>query len=283
MGVSIAGELARRGCFVAMYDETEFKSNDSKHNLQAQLLEHVKMGLMANTETCKTLMARVRVAETLEDAVANACIVFEAVVDELPLKRRIFRKAVVSRSKAVLTTNTINLSLSAINGPFNDGTVLSVCGCRFLMPVWFVDDVEVCTDGPPNPQLSGALGALGFRVHPFRGQRLMLTDEAKVGYASAQRAAVAQARAQRAHDERERENFGQARPDGEGADGEEEAAVDIGDGEQSCAVCLDAPRGALVKPCGHTSTCLECAKKLQPPICVTCREPIVQIVPWRDL
>jgi 3-hydroxyacyl-CoA dehydrogenase len=126
MGCAIAGELARRGCFVAMYDETEFSTNDAKHNLQAALLDHVKQGLMPSAEACSSLMSRIRLAEDLEQAVARAVLVFEAVVDELALKRRLFHKMALSGSPALLTTNTINLSVGAINAPFNDGTELQV-------------------------------------------------------------------------------------------------------------------------------------------------------------
>jgi hypothetical protein len=158
-----------------------------------------------------------------------------------------------------------------------------VRGCRFLMPVWFVDDVEVDAAGKRASQLTGALAALGFRVSHFNGSRMALTPEARQKSYSAQKAAVARERGASAHTEHEREAMGQARPDADDDDDAGEAAPGVLADAELCAVCLDAPCSALIKPCGHTSTCLDCARLLKPPLCVTCRGRIAQIVPWRDL
>ena len=76
---------------------------------------------------------------------ARAAIVFEAVIDDLALKRDLFQKmgAALASASAVLTTNSINLDVLDISR----GTNLEVWGCRFLHPVWFIDDVEVATGG----------------------------------------------------------------------------------------------------------------------------------------
>ena len=276
MGCAIAGELARRGCFVTMYDETEFKGQNAKHNLQATLLDHVKQGQMVSTEECSSLMSRIKVAETLEAAAASSAVVFEAIVDDLQMKRRIFRKILLSGSTAIVTTNTINLALDAINAPFNDGTELQVWGCRFLLPVWFIDDVEVNADAKPAANLKAFLSTLNFKMHRFNGTRMRLKPEAHQRYAGERHAAVMRGRHSEDHVDRMRENMGQERPDGA-------ENSDIIDATQTCAVCLDAPCSALIKPCGHTSTCMDCARALQPPLCVTCRSPIQNIIPWRDL
>ena len=61
------------------------------------------------------------------------------------------------------------------------------------------------------------------------------------------------------------------------------ASKDAAEADELCVVCLEAPRSALIVPCGHTSTCMECTKRLQPPLCVTCRAPIECARPWRDI
>lgn len=287
-GVNIAGELARRGCFVVMCDETEFASIHAKHNLQAALLEHVQNGLMVSEQACSDIMSRVQIAETLDDAIANAAVVFEAVRDEPALKRKLFRKIVRAGCTAPLTTNTITLSLSELNAPFNDGTALSVVGCRFLHPVWFVDDVEVdlpSQRGAGAGALTSTLADLGLVVRPFKGERTRLSNEAVSQFMSAQRAVVRRERTEREEEERARENMGQENPSAAAAEGAARAGGGDADGELEvvCAVCLDRPPGALLKPCGHTTTCMECAAALRPPLCVTCRAPIERIVPWRDL
>ena len=50
---------------------------------------------------------------------------------------------------------------------------------------------------------------------------------------------------------------------------------------EPCAVCLEAPRTALLVPCGHTATCVECAHKVMHSshaVCVVCRTPIEKVL-----
>ena len=145
-----------------------------------------------------------------------------------------------------------------------------------------------------NPLTSG-LNALSFHAHRFNfgGDRLRLTQAAFAMYTSGRRQQVQREREAIDATEHERERNGQARPGGEAEDAAE-PAIDVSDvatdaaggaaaQETLCAVCLDAPRSALVMPCGHTSTCMDCAKKLEPPLCVTCRSKITKVLPWSDL
>ena len=279
MGMAMAGELSRRGCFITMYDETDFTRTRAKHNLQAALMELVSSGLLPPHEPSQ-IMSRVKVADTLEDAVATAAIVFEAVIDDPVLKRDLFVKMVQAGCTAMLTTNTIKLGLKDITA----GTDLTIFGCRFLFPVWFIDEVEITLGTTRDTQLAATLSALGYKISAYAGRdRLRLSKWKHARYLQAQRTAVQQQREEDAHAERQREELGQARPAG-GID-ESDAEVDTAQlrDDQICAVCLDRPSSALLQPCGHTSMCLECAKKLQPAVCVTCRQPIQRILPWKDI
>ena len=50
---------------------------------------------------------------------------------------------------------------------------------------------------------------------------------------------------------------------------------------EPCAVCLEAPRAALLVPCGHVAMCVECANKVlhsSRSICVVCRQPIEKVL-----
>ena len=59
MGCAMAGELARRGCRVTMYDHTDFTRSRAKQVLQATLREHVSNGLLLAHET-HAIMGRVQ-------------------------------------------------------------------------------------------------------------------------------------------------------------------------------------------------------------------------------
>jgi hypothetical protein len=57
---------------------------------------------------------------------------------------------------------------------------------------------------------------------------------------------------------------------------------DEGDGgdDDTCIVCMDQKKEALIAPCGHICTCVECGSMMkqrgQP--CPICREPIAAII-----
>ena len=52
------------------------------------------------------------------------------------------------------------------------------------------------------------------------------------------------------------------------------------DSEQAdlCVVCLDAPRDAVLIPCGHAFTCTECIARFKKRTCPMCRAPIQKII-----
>ena len=280
MGTAIAGELARRGLHVTVFDETDFTRQRAKHNLQAALLDNLQKGLLTSEDECKSIMNRVRVAETLEDAVGTAAVVFEAVIDDMELKRALFQRMLDAKSTAVLCSNSVKMSAKELM----KGTSLQLWGCRFLLPVWFVDDVEVDAGGLRGDRLSPLLAALGFKVTYYKGERLRIPQEVVRRYVQEQRAVVERERQGREYAERERENLGQERAADDASTREADVAIDVGDADELCVVCLDAARSALIKPCGHTSTCMACARKLPwPRQCPTCRRAIEDVLPWRDL
>ena len=41
-----------------------------------------------------------------------------------------------------------------------------------------------------------------------------------------------------------------------------------------CVVCLDAPTGVKLKPCGHLVLCEACSQRVD--VCPVCREPIAE-------
>ena len=55
--------------------------------------------------------------------------------------------------------------------------------------------------------------------------------------------------------------------------------------EEECCVCMDAPRQAVLVPCGHWACCLACTRALlvvrsggSQPLCPLCREPAESFV-----
>ena len=49
--------------------------------------------------------------------------------------------------------------------------------------------------------------------------------------------------------------------------------------ELECAVCMDAPKSALLQPCNHLAVCVACGEALNPRVCPICRGPVDNVVP----
>ena len=53
---------------------------------------------------------------------------------------------------------------------------------------------------------------------------------------------------------------------------------DADDGATTCVVCMEQPRNALLMPCGHIYTCMDCVGKLRTKKCPICRASISRVV-----
>lgn len=66
---------------------------------------------------------------------------------------------------------------------------------------------------------------------------------------------------------------------------EEDAAAEHCTTEMECIVCLDARRGSVLVPCGHTNMCMPCAQELigaplacgETPLCPECRREVLHV------
>lgn len=53
-------------------------------------------------------------------------------------------------------------------------------------------------------------------------------------------------------------------------------------GEETCTMCMDAPKNVAFSPCGHYCSCTSCAGKLEGK-CPMCRSAIVAVVPMENI
>ena len=64
--------------------------------------------------------------------------------------------------------------------------------------------------------------------------------------------------------------------------------IDVGatgsTGSSICVVCFDAPRDAVLMPCGHADLCMACAKQVARTnaLCPICRAPIAQALQFGE-
>ena len=141
MGAGIAGEFARAGCDVRLMDISDVLLERGWAILDAAQDALVQAKLLTKAEAAAA-RRRIHATTSLERACAGAQLLVEAVAEQLPLKRAMFRKfEALCPKTAILATNTSGLSVtkiaSAVKRPGR------VAGLHFWTPPPLIPLVEV--------------------------------------------------------------------------------------------------------------------------------------------
>lgn len=114
MGHGIAQVCAMAGYDVAVSDASAEIAQRGIDRVRGNLEEGVKRGKLAESDVASH-MTRLRAAESVEDAVADADVVIEAVPERLDLKQDVLQRAErAAPADALLATNTSSLSIGAM-------------------------------------------------------------------------------------------------------------------------------------------------------------------------
>jgi len=180
-GRSVAGELLRRGCHVYLCDANPAILSAARVVIEAILFQHAREGLFAEGDVPAMLTRISLVARPLDAlrCIPHVCI-FEAVPEDVDLKRSVFLQAVyacieanLQPSDVLLCSNTITIDLEEVRTVLPQAYAPCLVGARLLHPCWFVDDVEVTLPASPNDPRSSLIAvstcsafleSLGFRV-----------------------------------------------------------------------------------------------------------------------
>jgi len=246
MGQSIAGQMAIRGANeVILYDNSSFTRSRAMAAVRASLQEWEDEGYLPRG-TVFAVMGKIAVVDSF-DSVPRATLVLEAVPEDLGLKRSIFasvddRLAGVAEGPGpILCSNSISLSPNEI---FAKVRYPRWCNMRFLMPVYFIDEVELIGKDDVRAEAVAILAQLGMAAIPKMDGSKLISEEKAKKYLVDQRARV---------------------PKDVGGPAAAPLAAPPADAPRAlpeCSVCLTEPAGALMLPCGHTSTCHSCALHL---------------------
>jgi 3-hydroxybutyryl-CoA dehydrogenase len=129
MGGGIAGHLARAGLDVKLVDADPDLGRAARERVLERTRGHVDAGLLPADAVERT--ARMTPAATLEDAVAGADLVIEAVPEDLALKQEtLARCGDAVPAEAIVTTNTSSLPIGELAASLRDPE-------RFLGVHWF--------------------------------------------------------------------------------------------------------------------------------------------------
>ncbi|MEP9377352.1 3-hydroxyacyl-CoA dehydrogenase PaaH [Aquabacter sp. CN5-332] len=154
MGAGIAQVAARAGHTVLLYDTRPDAAEKGRAGILSDFAKLVAKGRLS-AEDAEAAGGRVRPAAALADF-AQAGLVIEAIVEDLSVKRGLFRdlEAIVS-ADAILATNTSSLSITAIAAGLTRPE--RVAGMHFFNPAPIMALVEVISGIATAPGVAATL------------------------------------------------------------------------------------------------------------------------------
>ena len=157
MGAGIAQLAVQAGHPVAVYDAVEGAAARAVEGIGKRLDALAAKGRIA-AEEAHAAKDRLTAVETL-DALAEARLVVEAVIEDLGVKQKLFAEleSLVGED-CLLATNTSSLSISAIAGALADPARL--VGMHFFNPAPLMPLVEVIDGLATDPEVSAAVADL---------------------------------------------------------------------------------------------------------------------------
>ena len=145
MGHGIAYVAAIAGCRVALYDSSADALADAQHRVESLAATGLQRGKITEADRA-ALHQRMRFVKDLDDAVMDADVVVEAIVERLNTKQMLF--AAVERQapkEALFATNTSSLSVGQIAAAVREPARL--IGLHFFNPVHVMRLVEIVLHG----------------------------------------------------------------------------------------------------------------------------------------
>jgi len=167
MGAQISQVLLLSGFEILAYDVSEnllAKGLDLIRNGKYGLERAVAKSRISRAESDEAL-SRISTTISLENALDHAQFVLEAAVEDLKVKRRIFRKAsILARSDAVLATNTSTLSICRIAEGVMPRDRSRIAGMHFFNPPQLMKLVEVVKTKRTSPDVILRIQSLALKL-----------------------------------------------------------------------------------------------------------------------
>jgi 3-hydroxybutyryl-CoA dehydrogenase len=162
MGHGIAHVAAAAGCAVRLYDAVAGAADAGLAKIAENLEKGVARGKVTDVERDEAL-ARISPAVTLGEAVEEADLVVEAIVEELDVKRALFASLdELAPGHAILATNTSSLSVAKIAGATSRPD--RVLGMHFFNPVHIMKLLEIVVHDATSAETLEAARRIGARM-----------------------------------------------------------------------------------------------------------------------
>lgn len=189
MGRGIAQVAAQAGFSVCLFDVNARVADEAKAFIAKMLARAVDKGRLEAAER-DAVLARVAVSGELT-ALAGSDLVIEAAVENLEIKRKLFRDLEdVCGADTILASNTSALPIAAIGAAC--GRRERIAGMHFMNPVPLMKLVEVIATPVTNSEVIDVLAAVGERMQktPIRvkdGPAFLVGNCARAFYTEALR------------------------------------------------------------------------------------------------
>ena len=145
MGHGIAYAAALAGCDVRLTDDRAAALPQAKAKIEDLLAGGLKRGKLTESDAA-AVRQRLQTDATVRNAITDADVVIEAIVEDLAIKQRLFADIErVAPATALLATNTSSLSIAQIAATMKQPGRL--IGMHFFNPVHVMRLVEVVTHG----------------------------------------------------------------------------------------------------------------------------------------
>lgn len=141
MGHGIAQVLAQAGFKVTLRDVTDELVQGGLEKIRRNLQKGIEKKLMTQTQADE-VMSKLSGTTDLAEAVKDADFVIEAVIENMELKKQVFREVdKVCPKHAIISSNTSSLSITEIASATERPD--RVVGTHFFNPSWMMKLVEV--------------------------------------------------------------------------------------------------------------------------------------------
>jgi 3-hydroxybutyryl-CoA dehydrogenase len=150
MGHGITQVFATRGHRVSLFDLTHEILAKAVENIRANLTLMARKGI-GSADDIEPAIQRIRVTQDLREAVSDARFVFEAVLEKLDLKEKLFQELdVLCPLDTILATNTSVISITEIAA--KAARRERIVGTHFWNPPYLVPLVEVIKGEETSPR-----------------------------------------------------------------------------------------------------------------------------------
>jgi 3-hydroxybutyryl-CoA dehydrogenase len=171
MGHGIAQIFAGKGWHVSLTDVDEAILVKAREGIRANLALLADNGI-GRAEDVEPALGRIKTTLRLEEAVADASLVIEAVAERLDLKQELFRRLdAMCPSGTILATNTSVISITEIAARAENRR--RIVGTHFWNPPYLVPLVEVVPGAGTSPEAVDSVYDILKKAgkHPVRVRR----------------------------------------------------------------------------------------------------------------